>query len=416
MRKLLTVTFLSGMLTLLRMCCGFIISKIIAVYTGPTGLALLGQLQSFASICNGVINASVSSGIVRYTSEHSDDPDEKFTMWWKGGVQVGLIIYASLCPAIILLSPLLSKLVFGSNDYTVYIILIGLFLPFSLLGTLLNSVLNGLQQYKRFVFTGMISVIGSFALMCLLTVIYGVQGALMAASLQAAILGVTLGISCLKFSWFKLSNFWGKVAKQQRSDINKYLTMAMVSALTLPVAQVCIRKILIAEAGWDMAGQWQSVWKISEVYLSVVTMALGTYFMPKLAKLKSVDEIQKEIHSVVLVILPVIIAMSLCIYFTRDWIIQILFTNEFSKARDLFMIQLVGDVLKIWSWIYAYPMLSRAAVKWYVSTEIAFAFVWVALSLFLINMMGAQGANLAYTLAYGFYLIFMMFNMKKFAK
>ncbi|MGC8401435.1 hypothetical protein ACP3P6_15685 [Enterobacter mori] len=112
--------------------------------------------------------------------------------------------------------------------------------------------------------------------------------------------------------------------------------MAMVSALTLPVAQVCIRKILIAEAGWDMAGQWQSVWKISEVYLSVVTMALGTYFMPKLAKLKSVAEIQKEIHSVVLVILPVIIAMSLCIYFTRDWIIQILFTNEFSKARDLY--------------------------------------------------------------------------------
>ncbi|MGC8401436.1 hypothetical protein ACP3P6_15690 [Enterobacter mori] len=136
-----------------------IISKIIAVYTGPTGLALLEQLQSFASICNGVINASVSSGIVRYTSEHSDDPDEKFTLWWKGGVQVSLIIYACLCPVIILLSPLLSRLVFDSNDYTVYIILIGLFLPFSLLGTLLNSVLNGLQQYKRFVFTGMISVI-----------------------------------------------------------------------------------------------------------------------------------------------------------------------------------------------------------------------------------------------------------------
>lgn len=416
MKKLLTVTFLSGMLTLLRMGCGFVISKVIAVYTGPTGLALLGQLQSFALICNGIINASVSSGIVRYTSEHADDPDEKYTLWWKGGIQVGLIIYACLCPAIILLSPFLSKIVFYSDQYSVYIILIGLLLPFSMLGTVLNSILNGLQQYKRFVFTGMISVITSFVLMCLLTIRFGVKGALMAASLQAAILGITLGISCVKFSWFRFKNFWGKVDKKQRADINKYLSMAMISALTLPVAQVCIRKILIAEVGWDMAGQWQSVWKISEVYLSVVTMALGTYFMPKLAKLKNAEEIHKEIRSVVLIILPIIIVMALFIYMTRDFIIQILFTSEFSKARDLFMIQLVGDVLKIWSWIYAYPMLSRAAVKWYISTEVAFAFIWVLMSFLLINSIGTQGANLAYMFAYSFYLIFMIFNLKKFAK
>ncbi|MOA23630.1 Lipid III flippase [compost metagenome] len=192
--------------------------------------------------------------------------------------------------------------------------------------------------------------------------------------------------------------------------------MAMVSALTLPVAQVFIRKILIAEVGWDTAGQWQSVWKISEVYLSIVTMALSTYFMPKLAKLKNVTEIQKEIRSVVMIILPIITLMSVSIYSSRDLIINVLLTKEFSQARDLFMIQLVGDVLKIWSWIYAYPMLSRAAVKWYVSTEIIFALLWVLFSYLLINVMGVQGANLAYTLTYGFYLIFMMLNMKKFAK
>lgn len=416
MKKLLTVTLLSGMLTFLRMCCGFVISKIIAVYTGPAGLAVLGQLQSFASICNGIINASVSSGIVRYTSEHADDPGEKFTLWWKSGVQTGLIIYACLCPIIIIASSYLSKLVFDSDEYSTYIIIIGLLLPFSLLGTILNSVLNGLQQYKRFVFTGMISVIISFAVICTLTITYGVKGALIAASLQAAILGITLGISCARFNWFRFRNFWGRVDKQQRNDINKYLTMAMVSALTLPVAQVFIRKILIAEVGWDTAGQWQSVWKISEVYLSIVTMALSTYFMPKLAKLKNVTEIQKEIRSVVMIILPIITLMSVSIYFSRDLIINVLFTKEFSQARDLFMIQLVGDVLKIWSWIYAYPMLSRAAVKWYVSTEIIFALLWVLFSYLLINGMGVQGANLAYTLTYGFYLIFMMLNMKKFAK
>ncbi|HIH6830085.1 TPA: O-antigen flippase, partial [Enterobacter hormaechei] len=43
MKKLLSVTFFTGLLTLSRMMAGFLISKVIAVYTGTTGMALLGQ-------------------------------------------------------------------------------------------------------------------------------------------------------------------------------------------------------------------------------------------------------------------------------------------------------------------------------------------------------------------------------------
>lgn len=70
MRNLLSVTFFSGMLTLTRMMSGFVIAKVISVYTGPTGLALLSQLQNFNSIATGLLTSSVNQGVVRYTAEN----------------------------------------------------------------------------------------------------------------------------------------------------------------------------------------------------------------------------------------------------------------------------------------------------------------------------------------------------------
>ncbi|MDM6886964.1 O-antigen flippase, partial [Enterobacter asburiae] len=95
-------------------------------------------------------------------------------------------------------------------------------------------------------------------------------------------------------------------------------------------------------------------------------------------------EIKKEINSVFVVILPVIIFAALCIYLLRDYIIKLLFTSEFMAARDLFAIQLIGDVIKVISWLYAYPMLAKKATKYFIGTEIFFGITWVLLSIFFI--------------------------------
>ena len=86
--------------------------------------------------------------------------------------------------------------------------------------------------------------------------------------------------------------------------------MAMASAISMPLALIAVRKIIISNVGWDAAGQWQAVWKISEVYLSVMTMALGIYFLPQLSKLKSYIEIRREINSAALIIVPLVIIMA----------------------------------------------------------------------------------------------------------
>lgn len=69
MKKFLQVTILSAIYTFIKMIAGFIIGKVVAIYTGPSGVAMLGQVQSLITIVAGTTSAPVSTGLVRYTAE-----------------------------------------------------------------------------------------------------------------------------------------------------------------------------------------------------------------------------------------------------------------------------------------------------------------------------------------------------------
>jgi len=416
MKRLLKVTAMTGLLTLLRMVMGFVIAKVVAIYTGPTGMAMLGQVQSLVGSLNGIINSPVGSGVVRFTAENKDQGFDACSPWWRAALHWVLIISAIAIPVGLLFAkPIASGLLKDANLAWVVMAIVCV-LPFAAIGTLCNSVINGQQLYRRYVGLGMLSALISGGVMLTMIALHNIEGALLAAAVQAALIGMVMLIANLHQPWFKLRYWWGAVEPQARKDIGKYMLMAITSALTVPVSLIFVRNILIDQVGWDATGQWQAVYKISEVYLGVITIALGTYYLPRLASLIGVDAIISEIHKTARVIIPVVAAMALGVYLLRDVAISLLFTEAFRNARDLFAIQLTGDVIKILAWLYAYPMLSRGATKWFVGTEIVFSLNFVALTYFLVQQYNVVGANMAYTINYFIYFFVVFFGVKKFAK
>ncbi|WP_233954925.1 O-antigen translocase [Pectobacterium versatile] len=408
MKKLLSVTLLSGLLTLARMASGFIIAKIVAIYTGPSGMAMLGQIQSIVISLNGIVNAPVSSGIVRYTAEFEKEGVEACAPWWKASLWWLAVILCILVPICFLLGHDLSNWLLNDSSYAWVIWSITAVLPIAALGTLANSVINGYQQYRRFVALGAISTTFSCILMITLIVNFGIEGALLAAAVQSGLIGLILIFSVLRQPWVKLGYWWGKTDRVHKKKIGGYVLMAVTTALTTPIALIGVRNILISHVGWEGAGQWQAVWKISEVYLGVITIALSTYYLPKLSTLQGVENIRAEINQTVKIIVPIAAVMALGVYICRDLAISMLFTEEFRSARELFSIQLIGDVIKIASWLYAYPMLSRGATKWFVSTEIVFSITLVLLTYILVPFYATQGANFSYVINYSLYFIFVV--------
>lgn len=416
MKRLLKVTAMTGLLTLLRMVMGFVIAKVVAIYTGPTGLAMLGQLQSMVASLTGIINAPVGSGIVRFTAENKAQGFEACTPWWRASLQWVLIISAITIPSGLLLAPHIAIWLFEDAELTWVVMATVCVLPLSAIGTLCNSVINGQQLYRRYVGLGMVSVLVSGGVMLAMIVLHNIQGALLAAAVQSALIGVVMLIANLRQPWFKLCYWWGTCDSKARKAIGSYTLMAITSALTVPISLIFVRNILIAQVGWDATGQWQAVWKISEVYLSVITMALGTYYLPRLASLVGVDAIISEIHKTARIIIPIVATIALGVYLLRDVAISLLFTEAFRNARELFAIQLTGDVIKIASFLYAYPMLSRGATKWFISTEILFSVLFVSLTYFFVAFMGLKGVVISYCISYIIYLFTMYVNLKRFAK
>jgi len=159
-------------------------------------------------------------------------------------------------------------------------------------------------------------------------------------------------------------------------------------------------------------GYWQASWKISEIYLMLVTSTLSVYYLPRTAEIRTASELRSEIIKVYRFVLPIVLMGALVIFILRDLIIHILFTIKFAPMRELFPWQLAGDVMRVGSWVLAFIMLGRAMIKQFLITEITFSISLVLLSWLLIGKFGVVGVSIAYATNYFLYWVCMWYIMK----
>ncbi|WP_171493253.1 O-antigen translocase, partial [Acinetobacter sp. TUM15131] len=209
--------------------------------------------------------------------------------------------------------------------------------------------------------------------------------------------------------WFKLSYLFGKIDKVIAKKIAAFAFMALVSAVCVPLSQMAIRSYLTYEYGSTYAGYWEAMIRLSAAYLMLVTTTLGVYYLPRLSELSKIEEIRKEIFLGYKFIFPLAIVGGWVVYLLRDWIVAILFTKTFLPMRDLFLWQMIGDSLKIGSWVLAYLMLSKAMTRLFVTTEIIFAITSILLTYVCTHIFGFEGVSIAHLVNYGMYWLVMSF-------
>ena len=71
--NLFKTTFFSFVVTFIRIGSGFIAGKIIAIITGPSGVAIVGSFTNFITIVLTFANGAISNGVVKYMAEYQTD-------------------------------------------------------------------------------------------------------------------------------------------------------------------------------------------------------------------------------------------------------------------------------------------------------------------------------------------------------
>ena len=62
-----------GVSTAIRIGSQFIISKILAIFIGPSGLALMGQLTNVVNVFQAAASGGITIGVTKYVAQFDDD-------------------------------------------------------------------------------------------------------------------------------------------------------------------------------------------------------------------------------------------------------------------------------------------------------------------------------------------------------
>ncbi|MEH7130273.1 O-antigen translocase [Neobacillus drentensis] len=404
----LKTSILSAISSIIKILSGIVVNKIIAIYIGPSGIALIGQFQSVLLIITTAGSGAINSGVTKYVAEYNQDSKRKNDI-----LNAGFIIMASSSIVFSIISffssSYMSVAVFGSDKYGVIFKVVAVSMIFISLNNFLLAVLNGLKEIRAWILANIIGSILSLVITSILTIKYDMFGALFSTVLiQSLVLVVTLYfINKIKvFANFKLGY---RISLKTYRKLFNYAIMAIVTALTIPIVQILIRNHLINNFSIEQAGYWQAVTKISDMYLLVITTALSTYYLPRLSELTSKSDLNKEIISGYRIIIPFVMLSALCIFFLRDFIIWLLFTPEFYAIKPLFTFQLIGDFFKMCSWTLSFLMIAKAMTKTFIVTEIIFSISLYVFSIILSNFFGLVGVTYAFALNYFIYLVTMIY-------
>ena len=403
--------FWNGISVSIRMLTLLGLNKILAMYVGPAGYATLGQFQNAIQMIMTVASGAFNTGVIRYTAEYADDPKQQQALWQTAG---SLALLGALVTSVIVIffHKSLAVLLLHNTTYGSVFIMLGILLIFFVFNALLLSILNGAKQIRRYVVANIAGSIISFILTVPLIIGFGLYGALLSLSINQSLCFFATIWICYRTPGFKFSYLFGRIQPILAHKLFKYTIMTMVSAACVPVTQIIVRQYIGSKLGWEAAGYWEAMTRLSGAYLLLVTTTLSVYYLPRLSEIKDRIQLKLEILHGYKVILPVSILFSMAMYIFRSPIISMLFTAKFQPIQALFPWQLCGDTLKILSWLLAYVYLAKGFTRLFIISEICFSIMFVILVVVFERMFALQGVVIAYAINYFLYFCFVFWSLK----
>lgn len=405
--NIVRTSLLSGVAVATRVLCALALNKVLALWVGPAGFALIGQLQSAIALTSGITAGALTNGITKCTAENYDDSERQEAVW-RTAIRISLCSALVTGVVVLVMRKSLALWLLGDADYSSVFVWLALSVPAIGGNLILLALLNGKKEIGAFVGASVAGSVVGLVIVTLATRAAGIQGALTAVVISPAVAVVVTAALAYRMPWLRPAMLWGSIDPRAGRDLGRFAAMALTTAICVPLAQLAIRNYLGSTLGWTAAGQWQAMSKISEMYLLLITMSLATYYLPRIAELRTAVDLRNEISATCKMVLPATVAAAVGIYLFRIELLNLLFTPEFAPTADLFGWYLAGDILKIASWILGYVLIGKGAAGAFILSEVSYAISSVGFTYALVSIFGLRGVSIAHFLSYAIYLALLL--------
>lgn len=384
---------------------GIVRSKFFAILIGAFGVGVISQILNFNSIIVFTSAVGIPLSLTKFVS-----------IWEKEGLWADIKLIVSQFNTLlfsfgivftiinIVLASEISIFLFGDEQYYYLIIIISLSLPLSLVNPILEGLLKGLKRFKQYV---KISIFISIfcLLVTLLSVFYfKIVGAVFSLSVSSVIVFLVYYIYFYKIKVFNIYSFFS--FNFRYSDKFKIVVKLGLASLAVGLAdqisQLLIRTFIIKAYGVNANGLYQSIYSISMNYFNILFMSLGIYLLPVLSEMKDKNLINSEINNTLKFSFIIIVPLVSSIFIFRDFVIRLLYSEEFLPSIDLLFFNFLGDYLKAFSWVIGAWLIPLSRIRAWLVFSFIYYINYILLFLLFSTVfdMGLKSVVISYFISY----------------
>jgi len=408
---ILKITSLNSLVVGGRLVISLVVQNLLAQYTGQSGIAKVGQLRNLSSMLMSLTSFGTFNGVVKYVSEYKSDQKnllKLFSTLYVFSFTASIILFLILFFG----ASYFSEKLFLSDSYVIVFKVMAVAVPFISMHRIFTGVINGLSDYKKHAKIELISYFFGVVLLLISLYYYSLNGVLVAIALtpiiQFTVLIIIFGKLLKEYIDFKSISFKIPFLKQ----LLGFTLMSFIGTVLLNYIEIDLRTLILDEISVAEAGSWTAMNSISKIYMQFITIIFPIYILPKYAVIKTSFEFRKEVFQIYKTVTPLLITGMLLVYFSRNILIQFIYTKEFLGMAPLFKWQLLGDFVKFVAIVLSYQFLANKQIKYFVVTELLSLFLYFIFGRYFINDFGSEGIVMAHFFRYSTYLIVVFYILR----
>ena len=384
------------------------LTKLFALYLGPSGIAVLGNMKSVMQILISSSSFGMQQGIIRFTSEFKEQRVAFQKLLGTAHIAYGLI---ALFIAVVLFSfsGYFAAAILHDNKYAWLFQILAIIVPFQGFHMLYFSILQGLDNYKKVVWVELIMIFCNLIFVSLSTFKFGLTGALFAV----ACIPVFYFLISISFLKSDIPNFKIAWSRSTAKNLFLYALMTLFSGIAFPFLFILIRNHISSVLGMNEVGYWEAVNQFSFFYFILLNSIMLMYVLPKITAQTDDVFYRSQVIEYFKKIMPFFAVFLVALFLLRKYAILILFSPEFTSVETLFGWQLLGDFFRALTLILSiYFHARRMAVPYIIIDALLFVLLLTLTTVF-VESYGLLGAVKAHFISYFIYFAVTAFWLRK---
>lgn len=380
--------------------------KFAAVMIGTAGVGLLNSFTAIQGLIGTLAGLGIQTSAVREVAAAVAKNDQLAIgravltlrrVCWLTGI-VGML-------AMMLFSPLISELTFGSHQYTLDIAALGIIILLANLSDGQMALIQGMRQIGDM---ARAQVIGTALATGVAITLYswlglrGIVPSLIAVAFIQLILSwyfaKRVAVPPAVLSWRQ--TFSGA------SDMVKLGLVFMWNSLLLNMVIYLTIKLITNKLSLEAVGIYSAAFALSGVLINFVLNSMTADYFPRLTsvakdKVAVNRMVNEQIEIGLLLVLPGLIAMMAF----GPWILKLMYSSEFLPAAELMNWFLLGSFGRVLSWPAGFIMMAVGNWRWALFIETSFNIIYIIFIVVGIPMFGILGVGIAFFMMYIGYTI-----------